>query len=119
MYITADPPHLLKNIKQALISNHIITIPDNIVCKYNLLSNKIELRHFNELMSIQENCELLLTPKLQRDDINSTNTFNKMKVGKATNFFSNDVSSSLQLLATCKNIPEYRSAAWFVTIVRK
>lgn len=60
LYIIADPPHLLKNIKQALISNHIITIADNIVCKYNLPSNKIELRHFNELMSIQENCELLL-----------------------------------------------------------
>jgi len=36
LYIIADPPHIFKNLKQALITNHDITIPNNIVFKYNL-----------------------------------------------------------------------------------
>lgn len=119
LYIIADPPHIFKNLKQALITNHEITILNNIVFKYNLPLNKVELKHFNELLDIQENSELLLTPKLRKNDTNCSNNFNKMKVSKAVHVFSNDVSSSLQLLAHCNNKPEYLTTAWFVKIVPK
>lgn len=33
LYIIADTSHILKNLKQALISNHVITVPDNLVLK--------------------------------------------------------------------------------------
>lgn len=42
-----------------------------------------------------------------------------MKVSRATHVFLNEVNSSLQLLAYCKNKPEYLTSAWFVKIVQK
>lgn len=118
LYIIADPPHIFKNLKQALINNEVITISDDIVIKYNLPTNQIKLEHFSELISIQNNPELLLTPRLTIDDI-CTNNFNKMRVNKARNVFSHDVSSSFKLLADEKNKPEYITTAWFVQIVSK
>lgn len=106
----------MKNLKQALVSNEVITISDDVVIKYNLPSNKIELQHFCELINIQNESELFLTPKLKIDDIRCNN-FNKMKVNKAKHVFSNDVSSSFQLLADENNKPEYITTAWFVKIV--
>jgi len=106
LYIIADPPHVLKNLKQALINNESITISDDIIRKYNLPSNKIELKHFNELIDVQEDSELLLTPKLTINDI-KCNNFNKMKVNKAKQVFSHDVSCSFELLASEINKPEF------------
>lgn len=122
LYIIPDPPHILKNLKQSLLSNGILIISDDIVLKYNLPSDKIELKielnNFNELINIQENSELLLTPKFKIDDI-KCNNFSKMKVNKAKNMFSHDVSSSFELLADNNNKPEFISTAWFVKIVCK
>lgn len=67
LYVIADPPHIFKNLKKALINNEI-TIFKDIVNNYNLPSNEIKLKHFNELISNQNNCELLLTPKLSIND---------------------------------------------------
>lgn len=119
LYIIADPPHIFKNVKQALITNHVITVPDNLVLKYNLPSNKIDIRHFKKLINTQVESEILLTPKLKISDIDCTNNFNKMRVSKAIHVFANDVSSSLELLADFQNKPEYITTAWFVKIVRK
>lgn len=119
LYIIADPPHVFKNLKQALITNEVITVPNNLVLKYNLPTNKIELKHFYELINVQEESELVLTPKLQKNDIDCNNNFNKMRVSKATHVFSNEVSSSLKLLADCYNKPEFLTTTWFVNIVRK
>lgn len=110
LYIIADPPHILKNLKEALCNNELIIISNDLVLKYNLPSNKIELKHFNELINIQENSELLLTPRLKLDDITSNN-FSKMKVNKAKHVFSHDVSSSFELLAVENNKPEFISTA--------
>lgn len=118
LYIIGDPPHILKNLKSALVSNETIIISNDVVMKYNLPSDKIELQHFCELIDIQNNSELLLTSKLKIDDIRCNN-FNKMKVNKAKHVFSNDVSSSFQLLANENNKPEFITTAWFVTIVCK
>jgi len=43
-----------------------------------LPTNEIKLKHFNELISVQNNSELLLAPRLSIDDI-CINNFNKMK----------------------------------------
>jgi len=118
LYIIGDLPHVFKNLKQALINNEVIIVPNNIVRKYNLPTNEIKLKHFNELISVQNNSELLLAPRLSIDDI-CINNFNKMKVNKARHVFSNDVSSSLQLLADENNKPEFITTAWFVNIVSK
>lgn len=48
LYIIGDPPHVFKNLKQSLINNEIIIIPNDIVRKYNLPTNEIKLQHFNQ-----------------------------------------------------------------------
>lgn len=116
LYIIADVPHILKNLKQALLNNSVLTISNDVMEKYNLSSNKIELNHFKHLLDIQEKSDLLLTPRLKRNDIECNNNFSKMRVSKATHIFSNDVSCSLELLAD-ENNPEFATTAWFVKIV--
>lgn len=118
LYIIGDPPHILKNLKQALVSNGTIIVSNDVVIKYNLPCNQIKLKHFDELINIQNNSELFLTPRLKPDDIRCNN-FNKMKVNKAKHVFSNDVSSSFLLLADENNKPEYITTAWFVKIISK
>lgn len=70
------------------------------------------------MINIQENSELLLTPRLTTDDI-KCNNFSKMKVNKAKHVFSHDVSSSFVLLANENNRPEFITTAWFINIVSK
>jgi len=82
LYFIADV-HLLKNLKESLINNKIFFLPEDFVIKYNLPSNKVEIAHFLELIKSQEDLEFLLTPRLHINDIQSTNTFSKMKVSKA------------------------------------
>jgi len=118
LYIIADPPHILKNLKQALLNNGILTISDDIVRKYNLPSNKIELEHFKELINIQENSELLLTPKFNMDDL-KCNNYMKMKVNKAKKMFDYDVGCTFEVLADENNKPEFITTAWFVKLVCK
>ena len=81
--------------------------------KYKLPSNKILSKHFFQLIDIQHNCELLLTPRLKINDL-IYNNFNKMKVNKAENVFSNDVSSSFKLLAD-----EFNKTVYYYCMVCK
>lgn len=76
-------PHLLKNLKEALINNKYFILPQEFVLKYKLPSNKVEIAHFNDLVKSQEDLQFLLTPRLHINDIN--NTFNKTRVNKAKN----------------------------------
>lgn len=118
LYIIADPPHLIKNLKQALVNNEFITISDDIMTRYNLTSKNIEIKHFKELIQMQENLQLVLTLKLKLNDI-KCNNFDKMKVNKTTRFFSNDVSSAFKLVAEQREIPEFVSTVWFVQLIQK
>jgi len=52
LYVIADPPHILKNLKQALFNNKVITICNNTMIKYKLFSNKILSKHFFQLIDI-------------------------------------------------------------------
>ncbi|XP_072751046.1 uncharacterized protein [Anoplolepis gracilipes] len=70
LYFIADIPHLLKNLKEALVSNGFFILPDEFVQKYNLPSNRVEITHFNELIEFQKDLEFLLTPRLQYNDVN-------------------------------------------------
>lgn len=117
MYIIADVPHILKNLKQAILNNGILTISDDIITKYDLPSNEIKLSHFKNLLHIQEKSDLLLTPRLKIGDFEYTNNCNKIRVNKATHVFSNDISSSLQLLTDEDNKPEFVTTVWFVKII--
>jgi len=91
-------------------------LPEELVIKYKLPSNKVEIAHFNELIESQKDLEFFLTPKLSYDDVKCTNNYNKMRVNEARNVFSTHVSSSLQFLANENHKPEFYTTAWFEQI---
>lgn len=49
-----------------------------------------------QLLTEQKNFDFLLTPKLNKFDIDSNNQFAKMRVNKAKNVLNTDVSSALK-----------------------
>ncbi|KYQ48571.1 hypothetical protein ALC60_12384 [Trachymyrmex zeteki] len=98
LWFIADPDHLLKNLKFCLINNKTITLLEKFVNANNLLSSVVNSLHIKELIEFQDNLQLKLAPKIKVGDF-SSGTFNKMKVNKAKNFMSRDISASLNFLA--------------------
>jgi len=103
-----------RKLHNQVINNKIFFLPENFVIKYNLPSNKVEIAHFLELIKSQEDLEFLLTPRLHINDIQSTNIFSKMKVSKAKNVFSTDISSTFEFLSDENCKPEFLTTAFFV-----
>lgn len=118
LWFIADPGHLLKNLKFCLLNNKTIDLPAKIVNDNNFSSSLVECLHVKELAEFQENLQFKLAPNIKLDDF-SSGTFNKMKVNKAKNFLSRDVSTSLQFLATENSKQEYCTTAFFIEIVSK
>lgn len=61
---------------------------------------------------------MLLTPRFNINDI-TPNQFEKMKVNKAKNIFSHDVSCSFKYISSELDKSEYICAAWFVAVISK
>lgn len=66
LFFIADAPHLLKNLKSALMNNKVIELPKAFVDLYNLSSAVVECAHLNELVDIQENLHFKLIPKIKK-----------------------------------------------------
>ncbi|TGZ54761.1 hypothetical protein DBV15_10957 [Temnothorax longispinosus] len=77
-------------------------------------ANRFKLEHFKELINIQENSGLLLTPKFNMDDL-KCNNYMKIKVTKAKKMFDYDVGCTFELVADENNKPEFIITAWFTT----
>lgn len=86
--------------------------------KHNLSNPIAKCAHLNELIDIQENLQFKLTPKITKNDI-TCSTYNKMKVNKARNILSRDVSSAMYFYATEKNKQEFKTTAAFIEICSK
>lgn len=96
LFFIADAPHLLKNLKASLLNNKVIELPQKFLETSNLSFPVAKCEHLNELIEIQENLQFKLTPKITKKDI-TCSTFNRMKVNKAKNILSQDVSSAIFL----------------------
>lgn len=118
LFFFADGPHLIKNLRTAIIKNKLIVLPEKFAKSHQLSSYIVKCSHLEELINEQENLDIKLAPKLKKDTLQLTQ-FNKMKVQKATNMFSKDVSSSLQFLSEERNINEYSTTAKFIEIISK
>lgn len=98
LFFIADAPHLLKNLKASLLNNKIIELPMEFVQTHNLSQPFVKFQHLNDLVKIQENLQFKLIPKVKKSDM-MCGTFDKMKVNKATNVWSGDVSSAMYSFA--------------------
>ena len=72
LYFFADAPHILKNLRTALINNKVITLPDELQKSNKLSSCTVQFSHLTELVDIQENLYFKLAPKLNKTVINLT-----------------------------------------------
>lgn len=117
LYVMADVPHLVKNLRSMFINNKIITLPDDVVRDNKLPCNSVTLEPLEALVKFQEDKELLLAPKLTAATLKVTH-FNSMKVSTALNLFSNAVSAALHYLVERENHPRnYITTAWFLSQV--
>jgi hypothetical protein len=54
LYFLADVPHLLKNVRNCLLSNDII-LPRDVVNEFCLPTNIVSIRHIHKIVELQEN----------------------------------------------------------------
>lgn len=118
LYFFADAPHLLKNLRTAIINNKLIALPEQFIQTHQLSSCVVQFSHLEELIQEQENLDFKIAPKLNKEVIKLTR-FNKMKVNKACNMLNTDVSSALNFLSEERNKFEYSTTAIFIEIVSK
>lgn len=117
LYFLADVPHLIKNIKAALIRGHTFAMSPAIVQTYKLQSCSASLSPVKDLAKFQENKELKLAPHLT-SAVLAPSHFEKMKVSNALSLISHSVSAGIRYMVEC----EGRSAsnlttAWFLEMM--
>ena len=99
IFMFPDPPHILKNQRNALFNHGKFTIPDELVKEHCLPSNTVEFKFIKKLVELQEEKQLKIAPHLSSDDIN-IGRFNKMKVKPAMHVFSRETAEAIKFAAS-------------------
>lgn len=81
-YFLADALHLLKNVKECLINNKIIELPDSFVHRHNLQNNLVKAEYVKTFCNAEGELNLKFAPKLNGVLLTSGH-FSKMKVCNA------------------------------------
>ena len=119
LHFLADPPHILKNIRNFLISGQKIIIGSTTVQKYSLSSNEITQQPVQALYETEKNSTFKLAPKLT-NIVLQPGQFDKMKVVIAKRFFDKSVEAGTVMQV--KNTGwsnSCLSTAWFLGIIRQ
>ena len=96
IFILADPPHLLKNIRNALFNHGELIVHDKYVAELSLGSNKVKFEHIKKLVEFQEERQLKIAPHLSKADLD-IGRFGKMKVKFATHVLSRETAEALKV----------------------
>ena len=72
LYFMADVPHLLKSIRNCLLTQSII-LPDSVVANAHLESNDVALQPVKDLIAMQESMTLKMAHKLKDVHVNTGN----------------------------------------------
>lgn len=119
LYFLADVPHVLKNLKAALVNGQSITIPSAVLTEEGLKSSEVSVRPLADLLTFQEDKDLKLAPKLTSATLTPSH-FEKMKVSHALNFFSHSVASALRYLVEFEGSkPDILTTAWFLDLCNR
>jgi hypothetical protein len=117
LYVLADVPHIIKNLRNHLANGQSIIIPPNLMKKHNLTSNIVNIEPLRKLALYQQDLDLKPAPKLTLKLLEPSH-FDKMKVSMALNVFSHSVSSALKLMVdTEKWDSETLTTAWFIEMM--
>ena len=101
-----------------LMSNKIITIPEDIQEKFHLQSGQVVSAHTNEVVTHQQNLKFKLAPKLT-EEVLIPSHLKQMKVMTSTNVISHTVNSALKFLSDELKQPAYLTTAWFIDQVER
>jgi len=69
LFFFADEPHLLKNLRAAIISNKFIVLLEKFAKTCQLSLCIVKFSHFQELVNEQENLDFKIAPKLNKEII--------------------------------------------------
>lgn len=118
LYFLPDIPHVLKNVRNCLLSNDIL-LPPEIVKEYSLPGAIVSMSHVQNLHELQQASELKIAPSLRRQHV-APKQFEKMKVRFAAQVFSHSVSSALQFCVNAKLLPVgVLTTAWFLEFINQ
>ena len=95
IYIVADPPHLLKNIRNALFNHGEFTIHPYYVEELNLPSDKVKFEYIKKMVDFQEERQLKICPHLSHADID-IGKYGKMKVKYAKHVLSRETAECIK-----------------------
>ena len=113
-----DSPHALKNFWVQLTKTDL-KIPEDVKQMYDLPSRDVSVKHVAELLQHQSVGGGKLVPKLTQQHLNPSQ-FEKMRVGMASEFFSESLGMALIFLAEKGLINvEAKTTGWFVLQVAK
>ena len=116
LYFMADPPHLLKNIRNCLLAQTLV-LSDQTVQANTLPSNIVSLQHVRDLISMQKGMEFKVAPNLKQIHVDP-GKFQKMKVNIAAQVLSHSTATALRLCVAHKLLPEAAlTTAWFLQSV--
>ena len=118
MYFLADIPHLLKNIRNCLLTQDIVLPPD-VLIKENLISPKVSIQHIAAVINHEEDNELKIAPVLSRHHV-EPGQYQKIRVSTAAQLLSHSTASVLRFCVqngTLEN--DALTTAWFVDFINK
>lgn len=98
------------------MNNQTIHLPETIVQKYSLPSNKVKSEDIQKLVDFQKDRELKFSPKLQQYNL-TPNFLQKMRVSTSSRLFSPDTTAGLSFLSSYKNDPSMQTTAWLLGLV--
>lgn len=118
LYFLPDVPHVLKNVRNCLLSNDIV-LPPETVQQYSLPGAIVSMSHVQKLHELQQASDLKIAPSLRRQHV-APKQFEKMKVRFAAQLFSHSVSSALQFCVNANLLPVAAlTTAWFLQFVNE
>jgi hypothetical protein len=118
LYFMADPPHLLKNLWNCVLTHRITLGPDT-VKRYRLPSDVVWGVYVGQLLFAQHERDLRMAYKLRMFHVNPTQ-YQKMRVCYAAQFFSMSTASAIQTAVMFNELPvEALTTAWFLSLVNK
>ena len=119
VYVLADVPHLVKNLRNHVVNGQVITLPSYVVQRFSLPCSVVSVDPLKQLVDYQSDKDLKPAPKLGAKHLQPSH-FDKMKVSNALNVFSHSVSAALQLVVETENWDKsVLSTSWFIEIIDK
>ena len=114
--VSADPPHLLKNLRNAFQQFDFV-LSDETVRQHNLVSNLVQIRHIKDLYEFDCTKEMKYAPKLTSECFD-VHGLAAMNVPRARKIFSQDVGAGLRAMVEIHNFSkEYLTTALFCNMV--